>query len=109
MVTVTDYHVRESKDGKSFTTLTLLGEMEIIKSQSSGNYYATARKASIVTTFNEETCKRMVGTELAGCIEKAPVDEPYDYQIPDTDEVIQLDYTYRFNPDPASVEETVFS
>ena len=109
MVTVTDYHVRESKDGKSFTTLTLQGDMEMIKSQSSGNYYATARKASIVTTFDSETCKRMIGKELPGCIEKTPVDEPYDYQIPDTDEVIKLDYTYRFNPDPASVEETVFS
>jgi len=109
MVTIIDFNLRTSNEGKSFTTLTLQGDPEVIKSKSSGNHYFTARTASIVTTFSEETCKRMIGKELPGCIEKAPVDEPYDYQIPDTDEVIQLDYTYRFNPDPASVEETVFS
>ena len=109
MVTVINYHVRESKTGDSFTTLTLQGDLEMIMSQNSGKYYATARKASIVTTFNEESCKVLIGRTLPGRIEKKPVDEPYDYQIPDSDEVIQLDYTYEFNPEPSNVEETVFA
>ena len=47
--------------------------------------------------------------QLPGRIEKKPVDKPYDYLIPDTDEVIKLDYTYEFNPEPSNVEETVFA
>jgi len=109
MVTVIDYHVRESKKGDTFTTLTLQGDLEMIMSQNSGKYYATARKASIITTFNEEACKALVGTTLTGRIEKKPVDKPYDYLIPDTDEVIKLDFTYEFNPEPSNVEETVFA
>ena len=109
MVTVIDYHVRESKKGESFTTLTLQGDLEMIMSQNSGKYYATARKASIITTFNEDACKTLVGTTLPGKIEKKPVDKPYDYQIPDSDEVIKLDYTYEFNPEPSNIEETVFA
>ena len=109
MVTVIDYHVRESKKGESFTTLTLQGDLEMIKSQNSGKYYATARKASIITTFNEDACKTLIGTTLPGRIEKQPVDKPYDYQIPDSDEVIKLDYTYEYDPEPANVEETVFA
>ena len=109
MVRIIDYHVRESKKGESFTTLTLQGDLEMIMSQNSGKYYATARKASIITTFNEEACKSLVGTTLPGKIEKKQVDKPYDYQIPDSDEVIKLDYTYEFNPEPSNVEETVFA
>ena len=109
MVTVTDYAERESKDGKSFMVLTLLGDPEMVKSQSSGNFYLTARRTSIITTFNEEGCKRMLGKELPGSIERVPVEEPYDYQIPNSDEVIQLDFTYRYSPEPANVEEAVFS
>jgi hypothetical protein len=109
MVTVIDYQVRESKKGDTFTTLSLQGDLEMILSQNSGKYYATARKASIITTFNEQACKTLVGTTLPGRIEKQPVDKPYDYQIPGSDEVIKLDYTYEFNPEPANVEETVFA
>ena len=109
MVTVINYHVRESKKGDSFTTLTLQGDLEMIKSQTSGKYYATARKASIISTFSEDVCKGLIGTKLPGRIEKMPVDKPYDYEIPESGEVIKLDYTFEFNPEPANVEETVFA
>jgi hypothetical protein len=75
MVTVIDYHVRESKKGESFTTLTLQGDLEMIKSQNTGKFYATARKASIITTFNKDACKTLIGTTLPGRIEKKPVDK----------------------------------
>jgi len=42
MVTVIDYHVRESKTGETFTTLSLQGDIEMIKSQKTGKFYATA-------------------------------------------------------------------
>ena len=109
MVTVIDYHVRESKKGDSFTTLSLQGDLEMIKSQNSGKFYATARRASIIATFDEQACKALIGKTLPGSIEKAPVDEPYDYKIPGSKESIKLDYTYEYNPQPAGVEETVFS
>ena len=109
MVTVTDYQVRENKLGESFTTLSLQGDLEMIMSKSSGKYYATARKTSIVTTFDEQVCKTLVGTKLPGRIEKKPVDEPYEYQIPGSKEKVMLDFTYEYSPEPASVEETVFA
>ena len=109
MVTVIDYHVRESKTGETFTTLSLQGDIEMIKSQKTGKFYATAWKASIIATFNEDACKALIGKTLPGSIEKTPVDEPYDYQIPGSKEVIKLDYTYEYNPEPANVEESVFS
>ena len=109
MVTVIDFNVRESKKGETFTTLTLQGDLEMIKSQNTGKYYATARKASIISTFNEEACKSLIGTQLTGRIDKVPVEEPYDYKIPESGEVVQLDYTYEFNPEPSNVEETVFA
>ena len=109
MVTVIEYHVRESKTGETFTTLSLQGDLEMILSQASGKYYATARKTSIITTFNEEACKSLIGSKLPGSIERKPVDQPYDYKIPGSKEVIQLDYTYEYNPEPANVEETVFA
>ena len=109
MVTVIDYHVRKNKQGESFTTLTLQGDLEMIRSQNTGKFYATARKTSIVSTFNEEACKSLIGTTLPGRIDRVPVDKPYDYEIPDTGEVIKLDYTFEYNPEPANVEEAVFA
>ena len=107
MVTIVDYKQRQNKEGENFFTLSLEGDLEMIRSQESGKFYATARKCSITSTFSEATCKGLIGKQLPGSIEKTQCD-PYDYAIEETGETIQLDFTYLYNPDAASLEETVF-
>ena len=109
MVRIIDFKQRQNAEGESFFTLQLEGDIEMIQSQITGNFYATARRCSITSTFTEETCKALVGTALPGSIEKVQVEEPYEYVVKETNEAIMLDYTYRYNPnESASMEEAVF-
>ncbi len=108
MVTIVDFVKRTSSDGRAYFALVVTGGIEFIKSKESSNFYATSRKASIASTFDENTCKALLGQKLPGQIERVTV-EPYEYTIKSTGEVIILDFKYRFNPLPASnVEENVF-
>jgi hypothetical protein len=107
MVTVSNYEKRKGNDDKEFFLLQLQGDIEIVFSQSTGMPYATARKTKISTTFDELTCKGLVGKQLPGTITKVLVDE-YEYIIPDTKEVIILDYSYVYSPAEKTMEEEVF-
>lgn len=107
MVTIIDYRERTSEDGKAFFALILQGSVEIIQSEETGNFYATARKASISSTFDELTCKQLIGSKLPGTVEKIEC-EAYDYQIPGTEEMVSLTHTYRYNAKPSNIEENVF-
>ncbi len=60
-VKITDYKQRESMDGRQFYALTLQGGVEIVKS-ANGNAYATVKRASMPTTFDEATCQSLIGT-----------------------------------------------
>ena len=53
MVKVTNYAVRERKDGTTFIALEITGGLEIQQSQTTGNFYATVKKCSIPSTFDE--------------------------------------------------------
>lgn len=94
MVTITNYEERKNKEGKLFYVLILQGGLEIIKS-ASGNSYASIRKASMPTSFDEITCKSLIGTQLSGNIEKVEV-APYEYTNPETREVLILTHRYEF-------------
>jgi len=98
MVRIIDYKTRISEDGKEFFTLEIQGGIEMVLSQTTGNFYATARKSSITTTFNEQTCKALIGTEMPGNIEKQEC-EPYEYTVEDTGEVITLTHKYMYVPE----------
>ena len=110
MVTIIDYSKRQNAEGKEFFTLNLMGGVELVKSTKTGNYYATAWKSSITSTFNEEVCKSLVGTKLPGTVQKIEC-EPYEYALPTTGEIIMLTHKYLFNPSPntATMEEVVFT
>ncbi|MFN8296361.1 MAG: hypothetical protein U0T69_09215 [Chitinophagales bacterium] len=97
MVKVIDYQLRKAEDGREFCTLTVQGGIEMVQSQETGSFYATAKKANITCTFNEETCKMIIGQELQGSIHKVEC-EPYDYVVPSTAEVIQLTHKYVYSP-----------
>ncbi len=66
-VKIIDYKLRESLEGKSFFALVLQGGVEVVKS-ASGNSYATVKTVSIPSTFDEATCKALIGMEMPGTI-----------------------------------------
>lgn len=61
----------------------------MVKSKETGRFYATAKRASISSTFDENTCKSLIGTTFPGSIGKEECDE-YEYTIPDTGEIINM-------------------
>jgi hypothetical protein len=109
MVTIIDFKKAVNSTGKEFFLLILMGGVSFVKSSITGNFYATAWKTSITSTFTEEVCRSLIGTKLPGEIEKVEA-EPYEYVIPTTNETVVLYHKYRFNPTPnaLSMEETVF-
>lgn len=107
MVTITSYNERESKDGKKFYSLTLQGGMEMVLSETSGSYYATAKQASITSTFDEKTCQALVGSKLPGKISKI-VCQPFEYTVKETGEIITLNHRWAYSPNENSLEEVVY-
>ena len=103
MVTIKDYAIyHNSTTGESFVSLILEGDLEMVKSQSTGSYYATTRKCSITSTFDEATAALMVGKQIPGAIVKKKCD-PYDYTVHSTGEVIKLDFRYEYAPEEHEV------
>lgn len=88
MVRIINYKRRESADGEFFV-LEVSGGIEMVKSKSTGMYYATTKKATVSSTFDEETCASLIGMEMPGKIEKQEC-EPFEYTIQETGEVITL-------------------
>lgn len=107
MVTISGYAERESADGKKFYALILQGGIEMVLSEESGRYYATAKQASITSTFDEATCKTLVGTKLPGKISRVQSD-PYDYTVKETGEIITLTHRWAYSPNEAAVDEMVY-
>ena len=97
MVTVTNYTVATNSEGKSFVILELQGDLEMVQSQNTGKFYATARKCGITSTFDESTAALLVGRQLPGGIVKEAC-EPYEYTIPETGEQITLSHRYGYSP-----------
>ena len=83
MVTIINYKRRETELGKEFFVLEVQGGLEMVKSRENGNFYATAKKANIASTFDEQTCKALIGTQIEGKVEKENC-VPYDYTIKET-------------------------
>ena len=81
----------------------------MVKSTQTDQFYATAKKAYISSTFDEETCKALIGVEMPGSVEKTDC-LPYEYTVKDTGEVIMLSHTYVYVPEETAnpVEEKQF-
>lgn len=99
MVKIISYKAVQNKEGKEFYALTLMGGIEAVKS-SNGNYYLTAKKASIPSTFSEEICMGLIGQTLDGEIVKIPC-EPYSFNSKSTGEEITLDFRYGYQENKA--------
>ena len=98
MVKIIGYKERTSSEGKTFNALELQGGVEIIHS-ASGGMYATVRKATVASTFDEETCKGLIGTEIPGTIEKQEC-EPYEFTVERTGEILTLFHRYVYVAEP---------
>ena len=107
MVTITGFTERINKEGKPFYALTVQGGLEMVLSEESGRYYATAKQASLTSTFDEKTCQGLVGTKLPGKISKVVCD-PYEYTVQETGEIITLSHRWTYSPNEASIEDTVY-
>ncbi len=107
MVRIINYKERQKEDGSKFFILELQGGIEMLLSQSTGNYYASAKKAQVTSTFDEQTCKALIGTEMKGNIVKKEC-EPYDFTVKETGEIISLTYRWVYEPETAKkqVEES---
>lgn len=97
MVKIINYKERKREDGTSFFVLEISGGIEMLLSQKTGNYYATAKKAYLSCTFDELVCQTLLGSEIPGKIEKQEC-EPYEYTVKDTGEVLLLTHRYTYLP-----------
>ena len=106
MVKVIDYKKRE-KDGDTFYVLVLQGKAELVKSLNTGKTYMTARRTNISCTFDEATCKSLIGETFVGSIRRVAC-EPYEFVSSQTGEVIKFDFRYEYCEEAETQEEDVF-
>ncbi len=64
MVTVKDYRRRETKSRDEFFVLVLQGAIVPVKSKGYGRMHFTAKTATLASTFDEETCKQIIGSRF---------------------------------------------
>ena len=98
MVRIVNYKERQVEGGSIFFVLELQGDVEMVKSQETNQFYATARRTFITSTFDEETCKALIGTSMPGKIEKQDC-EGYHYTVKETGEVVVLTHRYVYMPE----------
>ena len=97
MVTISGYKTLKNKEGNEFIALELTGSVELIQSNLTGNFYATVRKVSMPSTFDETVAKLSVGQQMQGEIVRVPCDT-YTYTVKRTGEKIKLAYSYAYQP-----------
>ena len=97
MVTIKSFQKRQSKEGKDFITLELVGGVEMVQSSQSGRFYATQRRCFVSSTFDEETASSLCGTKMKGEIVRIE-SEPYDFTVKSTGEIIILQHSYGYVP-----------
>ena len=95
MVRIIDFKVRMNGEGEPFNALIVQGGVELVRSKETGLFYATAKKTSIPSTFDDKTCESLIGQELPGSVEKVEC-EPYEYTDESTGEVITLSHRWVF-------------
>ncbi|WP_046755223.1 hypothetical protein [Kordia jejudonensis] len=98
MVRIIGFKQREKEDGTPFFILELQGGVEMSLSKETGQFYATAKKAYVTSTFDEKTCKALIGSEMQGNIVKKEV-EPYTYVVKETGEELVLTHRWVFVPE----------
>jgi len=86
---------------KNFIHLLFKVELKLLREES-GRTYLTARTTNLACTFNEITCKSLIGTQLPGQIRKVEVD-PYDYTDRTTGEIVEMTHRYEYLSDEDAI------
>lgn len=107
MVRIINYVKRQNSAGEDFFLLVLRGGIQLVKSQETGRFYATMKQATISTTFDENTCKSLIGEEIPGSIVKVETD-PYEYTVQETGEVMTLTHRWEYQREGDTLKEIVF-
>lgn len=107
MAKISGFAERQSADGKKFYALLLTGGLEMVMSEETGRYYATSKETSLPSTFDEPTCKSLVGTKLPGRITRIQCD-PFEYTVRETGEILTLNHRWAYNPNEAALDEMVY-
>jgi len=107
MVTIVGAEERVGENG-TFNVIVLQGQLEVVKSQTTGMPYLTARKTSIPITFSLEYANTLIGTQLPGEIERF---ECMDYEITihsgKKKKTLKCNHKFRYEPNPTVLEEVV--
>lgn len=106
MVLIIDFKVRLNSEGEPFNVLIVQGGIQLVKSKETGFFYATAKKASIPSTFDDKTCESLIGEKLDGTVERIEC-EPYEFTNEETGELVELDYRWVFIKRGETIEEVV--
>lgn len=102
MVTIVNFKTFEKENGEKFHCLVVQGGIEVATSQQTGKTYFTARTVTVSTTFDEQTCKGLIGEKISGVVKKVETD-PYDYTVSETGEIIQLTHRYEYVTDEENI------
>jgi hypothetical protein len=95
MVKIVDFVKRTGRDGKEFNALILQSGIELVKSRETQRWYATAKKASITSTFDDAMCQSLIGQEIPGSVQRIET-EPYEFTLRDTGEVLTLTHRWQY-------------
>lgn len=104
MVKVLAAHLRQSEKGQ-FVMFEIMGELELLQSQKTGRFYATARRCMISTTFDATVACTFVGQNLPGTIGRVECD-PYEYKVPETGEEVVLAHRWDYVPEDQPLKST---
>lgn len=107
MITIVDYSLITSKEGMEIYSLVLQGGIEMFISKAMDRYYATLKKCSITSTFDEKTAKAIIGTTIPGSIQKQTCD-PYTFTAKETGEMLVFTYRWVYFPEGATLEEAIW-
>lgn len=108
MITIVDYALRENAEGEEFCALIVEGGLEMVRSSITGRHYATAKRASVNSTFTEERCKQLIGTKVPGSIQRVDC-EPYEFIRNEGEEPITLEHRWVYVPPvDQEMEKVVF-
>lgn len=98
MVNVIGFQKRTAMDDRDYFVIQLQSdEIELIASKTTGRHYATLKKCWMSTTFDEQTCKLMLGKKMPGTILKEECD-PYSFVIEETGEELTLSFRNVYSP-----------
>jgi len=89
MVTIVDFVKRQNKEGQEFNALILQGGLEFVRSLKTGRYYATSKRTSITSTFDDAMCQSLIGQQIPGSVQRVESD-PYEFTLKETGEVLTL-------------------